>query len=323
MRIGVDLGGTKIAAVALDDAGTELASRRLATPGSYGAILERIAELIGALEGELGRPASVGIGTPGASCRKTGRMTLAGNTALEGRPFVADVGARLRREVRVTNDANCFALSEAVDGAAAGAELVVGVILGTGVGAGLVADGRVLAGARGLAGEWGHTPLPWQRADERGIRACHCGRASCIETFLAGPGISADHLRATERSLDAHEIVAAARAGDRGARATLGRFYDRLARSLAVLISLLDPDVIVLGGGVSKVHEIYDELPQRLPAWLGPTRPAARIVPSTHGDASGVRGAAWLWPTAEAAWGLPRPGHSVLGHTTDSLRRRQ
>lgn len=306
MRIGIDLGGTKIAAVVVDGDADVRAPLRVPTPSDYGQTVRAIAELVEALESEAGRSASVGVGTPGAICPDTGVMIHAENTALGGRSLVADLSARLRRPVRVANDANCFALSEAVDGAGAGAEVVVGLIFGTGVGAGLVVHGRPLHGANAIAGEWGHNPLPWPADGELGQAPCYCGRSGCIEMFLAGPGIARDHHHVTGARLGAADIVAAASEGRADAVATLERFHDRLARSVATVINLLDPNVIVLGGGVSKIDEIYGELPKRLSALVFARRLRTQIVPNVHGDASGVRGAAWLWAAEEWRRGLPR-----------------
>lgn len=317
LRIGIDLGGTKIAAVALDRSGAVVASRRVPTPQDYGETLDALAGVVRGIEAELDARASVGIGTPGAGCPDTGIMRYAENTGLEGRPFLADICGRLERTVKVANDANCFALSEATDGAGAGAEVVLGVILGTGVGAGLVVHGRALAGVNGLAGEWGHSPLPWPGEGELDSAPCYCGRTGCIEMFLAGPAIAADHLRVTGRAASSAEVVTFARGGEPGARATLERFLDRLARSLAPVVSLLDPAVIVFGGGVSKTAEIYAELPARMAPWVAFEAPRTRVLPSVHGDASGVRGAAWLWSPADWERGLPGAwrGSPVLAGT--------
>ncbi len=299
MRIGVDLGGTKIEAIALGEDGAVLGRRRIATPrGDYGATLAAVAELVAALEGGLARQASVGVGIPGAISPASGLVKNANSTWLIGRPFNRDLSAALGREVRIENDANCFALSEAIDGAAAGASPVFGVILGTGVGGGIVIDGRPLVGRQAIAGEWGHNPLPWPNGNERPGPLCYCGRHGCIETFLSGPGLARDYAAAGGATLPAEQVTARAAAGEAAAEATLQRYEDRLARGLAAVINLLDPEVIVLGGGLSNLSRLYRALPERLPDYVFSDRVDTRVVPPKHGDASGVRGAAWLWPTA-------------------------
>ena len=298
VMIGIDLGGTKIEAIALSPQGALLARRRIATPqGDYDATVHAVASLVATIEIELGERGSVGIGTPGAVSAKTGRMKNCNSVWLNGRPLGPDLEAALGRPVRMANDANCFALSEATDGAAAGAAIVFGVILGTGVGGGIVVDGHALEGANAIAGEWGHNPLPWPRDDERPGRACYCGRAGCIETFLSGPGLVADHARLTAERLDAIEIVQRAASGDAAAAVTLARYSDRLARALAHVINILDPDVIVLGGGVSNIDALYDEVPRVWSRYVFSDAVATRLVRNRHGDSSGVRGAAWLWRT--------------------------
>ncbi len=299
MRIGVDLGGTKIEAIALDAAGVELARRRVPSPSKdYDAIVAAIGGLVDGLERELGMAgrASVGVGIPGVTSPVTGLVKNANTTVLIGRAFDRDLERRLGRPVRLANDANCFVMSEAVDGAAAGAHVVFGVILGTGVGGGLVIDGRIVVGANAIAGEWGHNPLPWPGDDERPGRRCYCGQHGCIETFLSGPGLAHDYEAAAGRSLDAPGIVAAAERGDAGARAVLDRYEGRLARALATVINLVDPDVIVLGGGLSNLGGLYARVPERWNAYVFSDAVATRLVPARHGDSSGVRGAAWLWP---------------------------
>jgi len=298
VMIGIDLGGTKIEAIALSPQGALLARRRIATPqGDYDATVHAVASLVATIEIELGERGSVGIGTPGAVSAKTGRMKNCNSVWLNGRPLGPDLEAALGRPVRMANDANCFALSEATDGAAAGAAIVFGVILGTGVGGGIVVDGHALEGANAIAGEWGHNPLPWPRDDERPGRACYCGRAGCIETFLSGPGLVADHGCLTAERLDAIEIVQRAASGDAAAAVTLARYSDRLARALAHVINILDPDVIVLGGGVSNIDALYDEVPRVWSRYVFSDAVATRLVRNRHGDSSGVRGAAWLWRT--------------------------
>ncbi len=299
LRFGIDVGGTKTEIVAIDAGGGELLRRRIATPqGDYGGTLAAIAGLVGDAERELGERGSVGIGTPGSMSRATGRLRNANSQCLNGRPVRADLEALLGREVRIANDANCLALSEATDGAGQGAAVVFGAILGTGVGAGIVVDGRVLDGPNGIAGEWGHNPLPWPRDDERPGPACYCGRAGCIETWLSGPALARDHLAATGARLEGPAIAAAAVRGDAAAEATLARYEERLARALAHVINLLDPDVIVLGGGMSNLDRLYANVPARWGAWVFSDRVDTRLARSMHGDSSGVRGAAWLWPAA-------------------------
>jgi fructokinase len=297
-RLGVDLGGTKIEIVALDADGNEAFRRRVPTPqGDYAATLAAIGGLVGAAEDALGaRGSSVGIGAPGSISRATGLLRGANSVCLNGKPIRRDLEQLLRRDVRITNDANCFALSEACDGAGRGAPVVFGVILGTGVGAGIVVDGRVLDGPNAIAGEWGHNPLPWPRDDERPGHRCFCGRDGCIETFVAGPGLERDHARVADELATAQEIVARAAAGDAGCLATLARYEARLARALAHVVNILDPDVIVLGGGLSNVERLYANVPALWGEWVFSDRVDTRLVRHLHGDASGVRGAAWLWP---------------------------
>ncbi|MGD9616790.1 MAG: ROK family protein [Alphaproteobacteria bacterium] len=300
-RIGIDLGGTKIAAAAIDAAGAIAAARRIATPaGDYNATVAALAGLIAALETEIGTRAPVGIGIPGTIVADTGLVKNANSTWLNGRKLARDVEAALGREVRFANDANCFALSEAIDGAASGFDTVFGVILGTGVGGGIVVGGRLLVGANAVAGEWGHNPLPAPAADELPGPPCYCGRSGCIETFLSGPGLAADHLRHGGRhggaALTAPEIAAGACAGQADCRATIERYVERLARALASVINLLDPDAIVLGGGLSSLAVLYDEVPRRWGRYVFSDTVVTRLLLPRHGDASGVRGAAWLWP---------------------------
>lgn len=297
MRIGIDLGGTKIEIIALGDGGEVLARRRVATPqGDYPATLAAVAGLVAAVEGELGQRGSVGVGMPGALSRRTGLVKNANSTCLIGKPLQGDLENLLDRPVRLANDANCFALSEAADGAAAGADVVFGVIIGTGVGGGIVVGGRVLEGPNAIAGEWGHNPLPLPAGCDLPLPACYCGRAGCVETYLSGPGLAADHLRMAGAALSPAEIVAAAVAGDAVCSATLARYADRLARALAGVINLLDPDVIVLGGGLSNIDALYDEVPSRWLPHVFSDAVSTRLVRAAHGDSSGVRGAAWLWP---------------------------
>jgi fructokinase len=300
MRIGIDLGGTKIEGIAIDDQGIERQRRRIPTPrGDYQAILDAIASLVRDLESTQGETGSVGIGIPGAISPATGLVKNANSVELIGHPLDKDLGGLLGREVRVANDANCFALSEATDGAGAGASVVFGVIVGTGVGGGIVVNGRVLTGQHAIAGEWGHNPLACPRDDERPGPACYCGRSGCNETFLAGPSLARDHRQHTGQDLEAADIASRAEAGDARALATMVRYEDRMARALAVVINVLDPDVVVLGGGVSNIQRLYREVPSLLPQYVFSDQVSTPIVKARYGDSSGVRGAAWLWPRSE------------------------
>jgi fructokinase len=300
VRIGIDLGGTKIEGIALDGS-HEVARTRVETPrDDYQATVEAIAALVEGFESRVGLQGSVGVGIPGALSSVTGLVKNANSVWLIGRPLVVDLERRLGREVRVANDANCFAVSEATDGAGAGAEVVFGVIVGTGTGAGIVVRGELLTGSNGIAGEWGHNPLPWPTDAERQGPGCYCGRQGCIERFLSGPGMQADHERATGRVRRPAEIVTDAEAGDPAARDTLVRYQQRMARALASVVNILDPDVIVLGGGMSNVASLYEQVPALWAPFVFAAGDAApvrtRLVRARHGDASGVRGAAWLWP---------------------------
>ncbi len=298
-RIGVDLGGSKIEAAAIDLSGRIRARRRIATPaGDYAGTIAAIAGLVAALESEIGEQGSVGIGIPGTIVAKTRLVKNANSTWLNRRPLGRDVEAALGRPVQFANDADCFALSEATDGAAAGCATVFGVILGTGVGGGIVIGGQLLSGANAIAGEWGHNPLPAPRPDELPGRACYCGRTGCIETFLSGPGLAADHRRHTGHDLAGPQIADGAAAGDALCRATLERYVDLLARALAHVINLIDPHAIVLGGGLSSLALLYDDVPARWGRYIFSDTVLTRLLPPRHGDASGVRGAAWLWPPA-------------------------
>jgi fructokinase len=303
MQIGIDLGGTKIAVVALGERGEELYRARVPTPRSYQGTLDAIAGLVADAEAAAVERGTVGIGIPGAVSPVTGRIKNANSVWLIGEDLVGDLARRLDRPVRVMNDANCFALSEAVDGAAAGAEIVFGAILGTGVGGGIVVRGSVIDGASRIAGEWGHNPLPWPTDEERPGPRCYCGKHGCIETFCSGPALERDHAQATGVSLRGEAIGRAAAAGEAGARATLGRYVGRLARGLATVINILDPHVIVLGGGVSNLPELAERVSGELRAWVFTDQVAARVVKNRWGDASGVRGAAWLWPPGSAPRG--------------------
>jgi predicted NBD/HSP70 family sugar kinase len=297
IRIGVDLGGTKIEIVALDGDGRELLRRRVPTPqGDYPATVGTVAALVEQAEAELGvrGQCPVGIGTPGSISPLTGRMRNANSTCLNGRTLREDLAARLGRPLRIANDADCFAMSEATDGAGAGAAVVFGVILGTGVGGGIVVHGRLLTGANGIAGEWGHSPLPLPGPEDLPLPPCYCGRSGCIETYLSGPGMAADHRRHGGEALDAAAIAQGAAAGDAACEATLARYEQRLARALAGVINLLDPDVIVLGGGLSRLERLYRTVPQLWQAQVFADRVVTRLEPGRHGDASGVRGAARL-----------------------------
>jgi fructokinase len=303
IRVGLDLGGTKIEGIALDPAGSIVQRRRVPTPrGDYAATVEATAALAEQLEqaaARRGEPsgspaATVGVGMPGAISRATGLVKNANSTWLIGRPFAADLSARLGREVRCANDANCFALSEAVDGAAAGARTVFGVIVGTGTGGGIVVDGRVLTGANAIAGEWGHNPLPWPKDDEWPGPPCYCGRTGCIETFLSGPGLVRGFAAGREPA-DAAAVVARAAAGDAAAEQCLRGYEDRMARALAAVINVVDPDVIVLGGGISNIDRLYANVPALWGPYVFSDTVATRLVKAAHGDSSGVRGAAWLW----------------------------
>ena len=296
LRLGIDLGGTKIEIVALDPRGAELLRRRIPTPrDDYRATLAALVDLVRDAERELGGQGVVGIGAPGSISRATGLLRGCNSVCLNGRPLKGDLEAELGRELRITNDANCFALSEASDGAGRGAGVVFGAILGTGVGAGIVVHGRILDGPNAIAGEWGHNPLPWPRDDERPGHACFCGRSGCIETWLSGPGIERDHHLAAHARLTAHDIAARAANGDAACAATLSRYEERLARALAHVINILDPDAIVLGGGMSNVDRLYANVPKLWGAWVFSDRVDTRLLRNVHGDSSGVRGAAWLW----------------------------
>jgi fructokinase len=296
MRLGIDLGGTKTAAIVLDDAGRSAWEERRPTPrDDYDATIEVIAGLVAAGERACGSSCTVGIGMPGAISPATGLVKNANSTWLNGRALKQDLERRLGREVRLANDANCLAVSEAADGAAAGAEVVFGVILGTGVGGGIVVRGQVLTGANAIAGEWGHNPLPAPGDDERPGPLCYCGRHGCLETFLSGPGLSASYRQRSGQDIRGEEVVALALRGDEIARAVLDRWTERLARALASVINLLDPDVIVVGGGLSRLDHIYKQVPLLWGSWVFSDRVDTQIVPAKYGDASGVRGAAWLW----------------------------
>jgi len=297
MRIGIDLGGTKIEGIALAGDGREQQRRRIAAPrGNYDDTVRAITGLVESLEAETGARGTVGVGIPGAVSPATSLIKNANSTWLIGRPLAEDLSRALARPVRLANDANCFALSEATDGAAAGAAVVFGVIIGTGTGGGVVVNGRVVAGANAIAGEWGHNPLPAPADDERPGPACYCGRAGCIETFLSGPALSRDYAAAGGEVIGARDIAARAEAGEALAAAALARYEWRFARAVAGVINVLDPDVIVLGGGLSNIERLYVNVPALWSSFVFSDQVATRIVPNRHGDSSGVRGAAWLWP---------------------------
>jgi len=295
-RIGIDLGGTKIEAVLMDPAGEILRRERVPTPRhDYRVTIETIHQLVEQFERDLGAPATVGIGTPGAISPATGLVKNANSVWLNGKPLLHDLQRELNREVRMANDADCFALSEAIDGAGRDAEIVFGVILGTGVGGGIVVGRRLLAGPNAIAGEWGHNGLPWPRDEERPGPPCYCGLTGCIETFLSGPGLERDHAAVVGASLSGAEIVAAAEEGDAQADAAMQRYEQRLARALAAVINIVDPHVIVLGGGLSQVLRLYENVPSLWEPFVFSDRVDTRLVPPAHGDSGGVRGAAWLW----------------------------
>jgi fructokinase len=295
MRIGIDLGGTKIEAIALDGERV-LARRRVPAPrGDYAATLRAIADLVRAIEAETGQRGTVGVGIPGAMSARTGLVKNANSVWIIGKPLDRDLERVIGQPVRVANDANCFALSEATDGAAKGAFSVFGVIVGTGTGAGIVIGGRVLEGRHRIAGEWGHNPLPWPEEDERPGPKCYCGHYGCIETFLSGPGLSRTHAGLTREAIDAADVAARARAGDPHACKALDIYEGRMARALASVINVIDPDVIVLGGGLSTVERLYQNVPARWGAHVFSDSADTPLVQAMHGDASGVRGAAWLW----------------------------
>jgi fructokinase len=305
MRIGIDLGSSKIEGVVLAADGSERVRLRVPTPaGDYAATIAAVVDLVGELERSAGGPASVGVGIPGAVSPATGRIKNANATWTIGRSLDKDLERALGRPVRLDNDANCFAASEAADGAGAGADVVFGVILGSGVGGGIVVNGRLLTGINRVAGEWGHNPLPWMGADEWPGPLCYCGKRGCIETFVAGPAFAREFREATGRALAAAEIVRLAAAGDAAAGQALHRYADRLARALASVINVLDPDVIVLGGGMSNIEELYRWVPERWQQWVFSDRTDTRLAANRHGDASGVRGAARLWPPETPSWPL-------------------
>lgn len=296
IRIGVDLGGTKIEAIALDLDGETLARRRVATPAQdYGEIIRAVCALVRELELETDRRGTVGVGAPGAVSSRTGLVKNSNTAVLNGKPLDADLARALSRPVRMENDANCFALSEAVDGAGRGARVVFGAILGTGVGGGIVVDGRLLSGPNLVAGEWGHAPLPWMTREEFPGPRCSCGHDGCIETFLSGPGFARDYVARSGVAATGAEIIGRAERGEAAALAAVDAYRDRLARALALIVDILDPDVIVLGGGVSNARPIYEGLVARVADFAFTDALDTKIARNLHGDSSGVRGAAWLW----------------------------
>ena len=297
MKIGIDLGGSKIEGILLDGDGAVRLRERVATPqGDYPATLAAIHALVLQLEQFAGVSCSVGIGMPGTHSRVSGRVKNSNSVCLNDQPLHADLEQRIKRPLRFANDADCFALSEATDGAAGGAGSVFGVIVGTGTGGGIVVDGKLLSGPNGIAGEWGHNPLPWPGPDELPGAPCYCGKKGCIETWLSGPGMARDHLEVTGEHADAPGIASAAASGQDTARDTLARYADRMARALASVINIIDPEVIVLGGGMSNVDFLYQAVPQCWGDYVFSDRVDTRLLRARHGDSSGVRGAAWLWP---------------------------
>ncbi len=295
--MGIDLGGTKIEGIVLDAAGVELCRERSATPqGDYAATLDAVVALVSALESSVGEGCSVGIGLPGSISRATGLVKNSNSVCLNGQPLHRELGARLGRPLRFANDADCFALSEAVDGAGRDAAVVFGVIIGTGTGGGIVINGQLLTGPNGISGEWGHNPLPWPQPEELPGADCYCGLQGCIETWLSGPALARDHRQAYAGSLDARTIIQAAEHGDEQACQTLKRYANRMARALASVINVIDPDVIVLGGGLSNCKRLYNAVMSQWDAYVFSDRVDTRLLCAQHGDASGVRGAAWLWP---------------------------
>ena len=302
LRLGIDLGGTKIEGIALDGS-QEIARLRVSTPrDDYAGTVAAVVSVVERLEVQARGRGTVGVGIPGTVSPATGLVKNANSVWLIERPLQSDLRQALGREVRMANDANCFAMSEASDGAAAGQSVVFGVIVGTGTGAGIAVHGQILTGPNAIAGEWGHNPLPWPRDDERPGVPCYCGKRGCIETFLSGPALASDYERATGRSSTALDVAARAAAGEAPADAAIGRYEDRLARALATIINVLDPDVIVLGGGLSNIQRLYERVPRLWRQWVFAAGAddviRTRLMPARHGDASGARGAAWLWPAA-------------------------
>ena len=297
MRIGIDLGGTKIEGIALSDEGDELHRHRIPTPQSdYKSTLHSINQLVQQIETAVDDRGSIGICTPGSLSPSTGLLRNSNSVCMNGEPVLTDLQELLQREVRIANDANCFALSEATDGAAKNAGVVFGVIIGTGTGAGVVIDKKILLGANAIAGEWGHNPLPWPEDSELPGAECYCGKLGCIETWLSGPGIVRDHELYNNEFIDAETLDSKARFGDEEANDTMQRYEDRMARSLAHIINVLDPDVIVLGGGMGNIKRLYNNVPAIWGQYVFSDKVVTQLLPPLHGDSSGVRGAAWLWP---------------------------
>ena len=307
MRLGLDLGGTKIEIIALDRDGAVLLRRRVATPrSSYQDTLRELATLVIEAETKLGETGTVGVAIPGTISPITGLVKNANSTNLIGQPLDRDLSKALGRRIRVANDANCFVLSEALDGAGAGTNVAFGIIVGTGVGGGICFAGKPIVGAHAIAGEWGHSPLPWPTDEERHqAELCYCGKRGCIETFISGPAVEAAFERRTGRRLDAAGIAGLAACGDQDGVASMAHFYDRFARAIATIVNILDPDVIVVGGGLSNIDSLYRELPSRVESYAFTPQGQTRIVKNLHGDSSGVRGAAWLWSEGDSS-GLPR-----------------
>lgn len=296
MRLGIDLGGTKIEIIALDHQGCEVYRQRIATPqNNYTATLNAVAELVNNADRALGEKGSVGIGTPGALSRASGLLKNSNSVCLNGKPIIQDLSKLMQRSVRISNDANCFTLSEAVDGNAMGKQVVFGVIIGTGTGAGIVVNNQIVDGPNGIAGEWGHNPIPWPTSEEQPGFACYCGKYGCIETFLSGPGMARDYHLKTGRLVSAQQIVESALKGDAEANAVIARYERRLAKSLAHVINILDPDVIVLGGGMSNILSLYINIPRIWGEYVFSDRVDTKLLPPKYGDSSGARGAAWLW----------------------------
>ena len=296
IRIGIDLGGTKIEIIALDSNGHTLLRERTPTPNdNYRDIIRTTAELVSNVEERIGKRGTIGVAIPGAVSLVTGKIKNSNTICMIGKDFENDLVSALKRPVRICNDANCFTLSEAVDGAGQGAEVVFGVILGTGVGGGITVNGKILTGVNAIAGEWGHNPLPWPRTDELPGPACYCGKHGCIETFLSGPGIAMDYKIMTGSGIDPREIMEQSVNGDTSAELALDRYFDRCARSLANVINIIDPDIIVLGGGLSNITDLYTKVPELWTQYVFSDRVDTLLKPAQHGDSSGVRGAAWLW----------------------------
>lgn len=296
MQIGIDFGGTKIEAAMLDETGAFVSRQRIATPATYADAIRALVDLVARVESEVGPARTVGIGVPGSVSPRTGVMRNANTTYLNGTTLQPDLEAALGRPIRLANDANCLALSEARDGAAAGARVTFAVIIGTGCGGGVVVDGALIEGANGIAGEWGHIPLPWPRADEMPAPACWCGQQGCLETWISGTGFRDDYARRAGHRPKGDEIIALARSGDQAASEALDAYVDRLGRGLAVIANIFDPDCFVMGGGMSNVRELYDRLPPIIDRYTFSDGWSAKIVAARWGDSSGVRGAAYLWP---------------------------